>query len=70
VRAGLGVTVMPDCFADAGIVRPRLEDFAFTREIGLLYARHADPARLRDGPSICALVDVIEQARNHSDDLD
>ncbi|MDB5738101.1 MAG: LysR family transcriptional regulator [Sphingomonas bacterium] len=66
VRAGLGVTVMPDCFTDAGIVRPRLRDFAFTREVGLLYARHADPARLRDGPSIRVLIDVIEQARHQS----
>jgi DNA-binding transcriptional LysR family regulator len=30
VRAGLGVTVMPDCFRAPGVVRPRLADFPFT----------------------------------------
>ncbi|MCP3734961.1 LysR family transcriptional regulator [Sphingomonas sp. RP10(2022)] len=42
VRAGLGVTVMPDGYRAPGIARPRLADFEFTRDIGLIYAAHAD----------------------------
>lgn len=38
VRAGLGVTVMPDGFRDPGVARPRFADFDLEREIGLLFA--------------------------------
>jgi DNA-binding transcriptional LysR family regulator len=47
VRAGLGVTVMPACFAQSGIAMPDLAGFTLTRTIGLLVAPHADAARLR-----------------------
>lgn len=59
VRAGLGVTVMPDCFTAPGVVRPRLADFPFTRDIGLLFGEHAGAA-LRDRPAVRILVDLIE----------
>lgn len=59
VRAGLGMTVMPDCFHAPGVARVRLADFSFTREIGLLFGTHAD-AGLRDRPAIGALVDIVE----------
>lgn len=59
VRAGLGMTVMPDCFQAPGVARARLADFPFTREIGLLFGPHADTA-LRDRPAIRALVDIVE----------
>ena len=42
VRAGVGVTVMPACYAAQGVVRPLLAGFNITRQIGLLYAAHAD----------------------------
>jgi len=42
VRAGLGITVMPDCFRETGVARVPLEGFDFTREIGLMYAPHAN----------------------------
>lgn len=35
VRAGLGITVMPQCFAQTGIAMPTLAGFAKTRTIGL-----------------------------------
>lgn len=38
VRAGLGVTVMPDSFRTPDVARPRLAGFDLTREIGLLHA--------------------------------
>lgn len=59
VRAGLGMTVMPDCFQAAGVARVRLADFPFTREIGLLFGTHADPG-LRDRPAVRALVNIVE----------
>jgi DNA-binding transcriptional LysR family regulator len=46
VRAGLGITVMPDCFAAPGVARVPLEGFAATRTLGLARAsggRDADP---------------------------
>lgn len=63
VRAGLGVTVMPDCFRAEGVVRPRLADFGFLREIGLLYAPHAYAARLREGATLRALRETIAAER-------
>ncbi len=59
VRAGLGVTVMPDCFTAPGVVRPRLTDFAFTREIGLLFGPHAEGS-LRERRTVRLLADLIE----------
>ena len=44
VRAGLGVTVMPDGFREAGVARVRLDGFDLVRDIGLLVAPHADAA--------------------------
>ncbi|MES2498668.1 MAG: LysR family transcriptional regulator [Pseudomonadota bacterium] len=59
VRAGLGVTVMPDSFQASGVVRPRLADFAFTREIGLLFGPQADRG-LAERPALRLLIDMIE----------
>lgn len=36
VQAGLGITVMPDCFRTAGVARPRLIGFEARREIGMI----------------------------------
>lgn len=36
VRAGLGITVMPRCFASQGLATPALEGFALSRTIGFL----------------------------------
>lgn len=63
VRAGLGLTVMPECFVGAGIVRPQLRDFGFTRTIGIVLAPHADPA-IRTSPFVASLIEVIEHARD------
>jgi DNA-binding transcriptional LysR family regulator len=59
VRAGLGITVMPDCFHARGVVRPRLADFSFTRTIGLLFAPHVDPAGASGRPALRTLVGTI-----------
>lgn len=41
VRAGLGITVMPDSYQEPGVARVKLEGFTPRRTIGLCYA---DPA--------------------------
>jgi DNA-binding transcriptional LysR family regulator len=46
VRAGLGVTVMPRCFAGEGIALPALAGFTASRTIGLL--AHPESARRVD----------------------
>ena len=50
VRAGLGITVMPDSHRDPGVGRPRLSGFDLVREIGLVSP---------NGPVAGALVDAI-----------
>jgi len=37
VRAGLGITVMPDCYRDPAVSRPQLSGFELTRVIGLQF---------------------------------
>jgi DNA-binding transcriptional LysR family regulator len=59
VRAGLGVTIMPDCFRETGVVRVPLEGFDFTRDIGLVYAPHADAGGLSTQALVTSLVDAI-----------
>jgi len=58
VRAGLGITVMPDCFEGPGIARPRLADFPHSRDVGLLFGAQAKA--LRDRPAVRLLVDLVE----------
>ena len=60
VRAGMGVTVMPDGFRAPGIVRPRLTDFPFSREIGLLFASHTDGEALLARQSLRLLTETVE----------
>lgn len=60
VRAGLGVTVMPDCFRAPGVVRPRLADFPFTREIGLVFAPHTDADALLTRPTLRFLIQTVD----------
>jgi DNA-binding transcriptional LysR family regulator len=42
VQAGLGITVMPASYGLKGVVRPLLAGFNLKRQVGLLYAGHAD----------------------------
>lgn len=60
VRAGLGITVMPDCFREPGIVRIQLDGFDYTREIGLVFAPHANVKSLKQGPLVTALSTTVE----------
>lgn len=53
VRAGLGITVMPDSHRDRDVSRPRLRGFDLVRTIGLVSANEPDAALTKP------LVDVI-----------
>jgi DNA-binding transcriptional LysR family regulator len=54
VRAGLGITVMPDSYRAPGLVRPRLAGFDLRRDIGLMFADASLAARA-DVPALQAL---------------
>jgi len=55
VQAGLGVTVMPASYGCKGVVRPLLTGFNLERQIGLLYAAHADHLQQARSPMLDAL---------------
>jgi DNA-binding transcriptional LysR family regulator len=55
VQAGLGITVMPACYAAKGILRPTLSGFTMRRELGFLYAAHADHHRHAASPMLDAI---------------
>jgi DNA-binding transcriptional LysR family regulator len=55
VHAGLGVTVMPASYTLKGVVRPLLAGFNLKRQIGLLYAGHADHLRHAVSPTLEAI---------------
>lgn len=58
VRAGLGITVMPRCFAGPGIAMPALTGFTRTRRIGLIAGPMAPPAIMAD-PMVAALAAAL-----------
>jgi DNA-binding transcriptional LysR family regulator len=55
VQSGLGLTVMPASYTLKGVVRPLLAGFDLKRQIGFLYAEHAE--HLQHAPS--PLLDAI-----------
>lgn len=63
VAAGLGITVMPESYQAAGVVRPRLTGFDFTRTLGLLYAFHVDSDALAASPAVRALKATVRDIR-------
>jgi len=54
VRAGLGVTVMPEGLPAEGVVRPALAGFGLSREIGLLFPPAFDEEARAASPTIRA----------------
>lgn len=59
VRAGLGITVMPNGFREPGIARVPLDGFDFVRALGLIFAPHHDAAAVARGPTVAALVAAV-----------
>ncbi|WP_336964176.1 LysR family transcriptional regulator [Sphingobium aquiterrae] len=59
VRAGLGITVMPDAYRDAEVARPRLAGFELMREVGILRGEGAS----HEGADQCLpIIDIIRTA--------
>ncbi|MCF8706810.1 LysR family transcriptional regulator [Rhizorhapis sp. SPR117] len=59
VRAGLGITLMPESHAGAGIVLVPLAGFTLTRSIGILYASHAETLYENPSPIIAAIRQMV-----------
>jgi len=59
VKAGLGLTVMPDGYHLEGVAMPRLAGFDYRRDIGLLYAQHADALRHSKSPLLGILRELL-----------
>ena len=54
VRAGLGITVMPESYVDPGIRRPHLAGFTLRRDVGLLFSEQA--SGLQDSSATAAAI--------------
>lgn len=59
VRAGLGITVMPRCFAERGIAMLTLSGFDLTRTIGWRTAPGGE-SRLNSSAAFCHFVDAVK----------
>lgn len=55
VSAGLGITVMPECFTADGVSRPCLSGFALRRKIGLMFAQGSRTGDVASHPLLAAL---------------
>ncbi len=55
IAAGLGLTVMPQSHAAAGVARPRLAGFAVRRTTGLLYGAQAEGWKDAEHPFLDAM---------------
>ncbi len=62
IRAGLAVTVMPDGFRERGVARVPLTGFDFRRDLGLVFAPHAEGRRLAAGPLVAALIEAATES--------
>lgn len=63
VAAGLGVTVMPDCYAAEGVAGARLAGFDLRRSIGLAYAANAE-ALARNPPPVVSAIRKLARKGN------
>jgi DNA-binding transcriptional LysR family regulator len=55
VHAGLGITVMPASYTMKGVARPLLTGFDITRQMGLLFAGHAEHLQHAASPLLEAI---------------
>ncbi|CCA90431.1 MULTISPECIES: LysR family transcriptional regulator [unclassified Novosphingobium] len=63
VAAGLGLTVMPDCYAHDGVARPRLAGFPDKRTIGWMAAHHAEHLLAAPGEIIVTIESELRALR-------
>jgi LysR family hydrogen peroxide-inducible transcriptional activator len=59
VRAGLGITLMPESYVDPGIRRPRLAGFTLRREVGLIFSDRGVALKDEEGSAVTALRQVL-----------
>lgn len=59
VKAGLGITIMPDSYSDPDIVRPKLEGFPAIRQIGLIFADHVEKNEILASPMAQYLIKAV-----------
>lgn len=59
VRAGLGVTVMPDSFSDPGTRQIKLADFDLRRHIGLVYSARGHSSRRNEAGFLDAIRNIF-----------
>ncbi|WP_242153596.1 LysR family transcriptional regulator [Sphingomonas sp. BAUL-RG-20F-R05-02] len=57
ISAGLGMTVMPECYRHEGVRRPRLTGFTAQRSIGWIAAHHAEHL-LAEPPPIMTMIEA------------
>lgn len=62
VRAGLGVGMMPESFAEPRVAMVPVRDFDLVREIGLLHAPGVDPAALATSPFVALVRETYRAA--------
>jgi DNA-binding transcriptional LysR family regulator len=55
VRAGQGIGMMPECFADPQVRMVRVADFDLTRDIGILYAASGSNAGIEASPFLALM---------------
>jgi DNA-binding transcriptional LysR family regulator len=64
VRAGLGITVMPESFSCAQMAMPALAGFTLSRTIGILIAPHVDAAQIEATATFAALIEAVAQQQH------
>lgn len=62
VSAGLGITVMPECFAFNGVSRPRLAGFSLRRKIGIMFGQGARTGDVASHPLLNSLRSTARSA--------
>src|SRR3546814_5122772 len=59
VRAGLGITLMPDSYRDPEVARPRLCGFDLTRKIGILHGQSRSEEHTSELQSLMRLLYAV-----------
>lgn len=59
VGAGLGITVMPDCYSDPRVRRPKLRGLELRRDVGLLFSAQGAQQAERGGSVAAAIRETL-----------
>lgn len=64
VAAGLGITVMPQCYRHEGVARPRLAGFSLQRSLGWATTLEAEPLVSDPVPLVLAIESTLSATRD------